>query len=352
MCNGGAERVCSIIANKLVERGYSVFVLSIFGTSDYNLDERIVKLPLVDNPSVKGLFFWLSAIKNIRKYFRKYKPNVTVGFLQYISFISYLASIGLNIPIIGTDHDAYERPNNFPFDFHTWFDKHFLPYFYDCLTVITPRDAEVLSGRFKNIEVLPNPLAIQTCKLRQLPSIRKKQILLVGRLDSYLYKGFDLAIKAFSKIEHKYPDWEMKIVGGGSQASKKHLMEIIRNEGSTSIIIEEFTHNIEKTFLASSVFLLASRYEGFGLVLIEAMSQGCVTIACDYLGRQKEIYGDYRGILVAPENIDSISSGIEKAISQHDNAALRISAIERSNYYSADNIILKWEELFARYSKI
>ena len=92
---------------------------------------------------------------------------------------------------------------------------------------------------------------------------------------------------------------------------------------------------------------MSSRYEGFGMVLIEAMSQGCACIACDYKGRQSEIIqNDSQGIICPVEDVDSLASAIERMILDKSyREKCQYNAIERSKFYSLDNTMDRWETI-------
>ena len=114
-------------------------------------------------------------------------------------------------------------------------------------------------------------------------------------------------------------------------------------------------------------FVLSSRYEGFGLVLIEAMSQGCAPVACDYKGRQREIINPSsvfpqgeeelsdavsggcvcnNGILCEPDNAEQLAVAIARMISDDKyRMSVQQNAISRSRYYSIENTIDRWEQL-------
>lgn len=146
-----------------------------------------------------------------------------------------------------------------------------------------------------------------------------------------------------------------------------------------------FVVDMQKLYAESSIFVLSSRYEGFGLVLIEAMSQGCACIACDYKGRQREILsptqdqasetrrstrrGAFRaqrgknlnletrnrkfeacdtGILCEPGNVEALAEAMAKMITDDEyRESIRKNVIERSNYYSIEKTMDRWEELLA-----
>jgi GalNAc-alpha-(1->4)-GalNAc-alpha-(1->3)-diNAcBac-PP-undecaprenol alpha-1,4-N-acetyl-D-galactosaminyltransferase len=93
--------------------------------------------------------------------------------------------------------------------------------------------------------------------------------------------------------------------------------------------------------------VLSSRYEGFGLVLIEAMSQGCACVACDYKGRQGEIItNDKDGLLCEPESVDALAHSMEKLMMDNEyRKTVQMNAINRAGFYCVDHIISLWEQL-------
>ena len=98
----------------------------------------------------------------------------------------------------------------------------------------------------------------------------------------------------------------------------------------------------------SSVFTLSSRYEGFGLVLIEAMSQGCACVACDFKGRQGEIIQDgISGLLCQPEDVDNLVQALDSILSDEEKrTALQEQAILRSRDFSLTKVIDRWYDIF------
>lgn len=124
----------------------------------------------------------------------------------------------------------------------------------------------------------------------------------VGRLNSWHVKGFDLLINAWLKIAPKYPDWKLKIIGYGSDVNRNYIKSLAKNINSNQFEILDFDKNIVEHYRKAAIFVLSSRYEGFGMALVEAMSQGCACIACDYKGRQQEIITNMENGLIAEAN--------------------------------------------------
>ena len=95
------------------------------------------------------------------------------------------------------------------------------------------------------------------------------------------------------------------------------------------------------------IFVLSSRYEAFGLVLFEAMSQKCACIACDYLGRQSDIITDgLDGLLCETYNADALALKIDQLINDNSlRLSLQTHSTDNLNRFSETNITLQWESL-------
>lgn len=349
LCHGGAERVGATLANGFANRGHEVFMISdLYEEVTFHLAEN-VKLLNLTAPSKNTYIKWLHAIRILRAYVKNEKPNVIIGIMELCSFVSKVACIGYNIPIIATEHNSFERPSSAPMGKKSFFMKYFVNKIYDKVTVLTDADRVLTQSHLRNVQVMPNPLCLPS--LTTIP-VKKNIVLAVGRIDNWHCKGFDVLLDAWGKIAKRYPNWKLQIVGPCRQISnKKYLLEIgAKWNCSNQIEILNFESDIQKVYEKASVFVLSSRYEGFGLVLIEAMSQGCACIACDYKGRQQEILQNSKnGVLCEPDNIDALSESITKVL---ENASYRSriqnNAIVRSKYYSLENTMDRWEKLLSQ----
>lgn len=138
---------------------------------------------------------------------------------------------------------------------------------------------------------------------------------------------------------------------GRKKASYNYLAQLASElDCANQIKFLGFKNNIKDFYQESSIFVLSSRYEGFGLVLIEAMSQGCAPIACDYKGRQKEILGsEENGITCDPDDVDSLARAICLVVKNDDlRHQMQKHALERSRYYSVEDSVKRWESLIAQ----
>ena len=374
LCHGGAERVAVSLANGFVGRGHEVmFFADLYEERTYVLNDAVKVQNLVPQTHNK-LKKWGGAIRFIRKQLKKDKPDVIIGIMPLCSIVARLASIGTGIPVIATEHNSYERPESAPMPFMSLLYKFVICRYFKKVTVLTNADKKIIGNRLRNIVVMPNPLALERIKAL---SQRKRIILASGRVDNWHYKGFDVLIRAWAQVVSgseflvSSGGWKLVIAGVWRSPETRSYLDGIAKECGVLDKIEYtgFVEDMQKLYAESSIFVLSSRYEGFGLVLIEAMSQGCACIACDYKGRQREILNPAQdqsletrnlnletrnrkfeacetGILCEPDDVESLAAGIQKMIEDDEyRESVRQKAIERSKYYSIENTMDRWESL-------
>ena len=341
---GGAERVAALLANGFVQHSHITTVLTnLFEEQTYSLDPKVNLLNLVKSNNNK-IWKWVSSFWLMRKYLKLNRPDVVIGIMESYSFLSWVTSLGLNIPVVATEHNSFERPPYAPLTPMNRFSKFILNKIYKHITVLTDADKLFIGERLHNITVMPNPLSLTP--IDSMPS-KSKTILAVGRLNDWHCKGFDVLIHAWGKIAKNHPVWRLQIAGVGKEEYKKLLQKLAwDNNVSKQFELLGFHNNIETLYRSSEIFVLSSRYEGFGLVLIEAMSQGCACVACDYNGRQREIItSEEEGVICTPDNIDELALSIEKLITDETHLRkVQRGAIERSKFYSLENTIIRWEK--------
>lgn len=351
---GGAERVAVMWANGFVERVHEVMVVSnLFDPITYQLDQRVIVRDLVSDNQRKWKK-WGSAFGNVRKALKEFKPDVVIGVMSTCSIIARMTTMGKGIPVIATEHNSFDRPSSAPLGKWEKITKFFLNRAYSHVTVLTEADRQYIGTRLNNVEVMPNPLALRPVEM--IPE-KKKVLLAAGRLDVWHTKGFDLLIRAWANVVSSLKSqvssegWRLQIAGTGSEESLQYLKQMCKESGvESSVDFLGFRTDIEELYKQSEIFVLSSRYEGFGLVLIEAMSQGCACVACDYKGRQREIItDDSMGLCCEPDNAEALTEGIKRMMEDEEyRKSVQLKAIERSKYYSIDNIMDRWEALLTQ----
>lgn len=132
-------------------------------------------------------------------------------------------------------------------------------------------------GALSNIEVISNPLSFQS---DQVSTLENKRVISVGKLSHQ--KGFDMLVDIWKSVNEREPQWEMHIYGARGTAYPLLNKKIEEAGLQNCFFLHGPDPNIKERYLESSIYVMSSRYEGFGMVLTEAMSCGvpCVSFDC------------------------------------------------------------------------
>lgn len=376
---GGAERVAVVLAGGFAEKGHEVLFASDKKRSDepfvYPVDQRVEMAKCFVSSSSgilgRGAFFFKSHFRiiykiiktiyrytisywKLRKVIRKKRPDVVLAFMHPTFLNTFVAAIGTGSIVIATEHNAFERPGSAPMRPRDFFFKFMASRIFKVVTVLTEADKVVIGTRLKNIRVMPNPLAFNPVNRQELAVGRRKEIVTAGRLDVWHYKGFDILIRAWAKIAKDCEGWRLNIAGQGGENALNFLQGIVKEcHVEDSVLFSGFHADLDLLFRQSEIFVLSSRYEGFGLVLIEAMSQGCACIACDYKGRQREIIrNESEGLCVPPDDIDRLAEAMSLMIADEVyRNSVRIHGVARSKAYDVSAVTDHWLNLFNELTK-
>lgn len=347
LTGGGAERVAAMWATGFASRGHDVTVVTYDAKGSpitYQLPQ-VVRHENIVSYYPSGVMRTLRRIILLRSFIKRERPDVVIDVIR--DYWKIASIIGLKCKKISTEHATYERPKNTTVPLNLC-KKIYLNRLYDHVTVLTQADKKVIGRRLKHVTVLPNPLAFQPAT--EMPR-KEKIVLATGRLDAWHVKGFDVLIKAWANIADKTDGWKLQIAGGSNGSGLGYLQKLCKDyQVSDTVEFIGYQSDILPYYQAASVFVLSSRFEGFGLVLIEAMSQGCACIACDYKSRQKEIMpSEDQGLLCEPENVKQLSQSIWSLIyDETKRKAMGVHAIERSSDFSLDKIMDKWDEILRK----
>lgn len=344
LTNGGAERVASLWARGFAEKGYNVYL--VIGDDKSPITYTVpdsVKIRSIASYKPTALVRYVDRIAKLRRLVKQENPDLIIGMLGRTLWAK-IASLGRRSMIVQTEHNAFERPDSAPMSLRMKFDKFVLNRIYEKVTLLTQADKDFIGDRLKNTVVLPNPLAFDPIKEDEL-KIKKNVILAAGRLDAGYTKGFDILIRAFG-VTRK--GWSLQIAGTGKPEDFKKYKALAKECGvEDRVEFLGFVNDLKPLYQQASIFVLSSRYEGFGMVLIEAMSQGCACVACDFKGRQSEIItNESEGLVCAPDDYMVLAQAIERVITDDElRYKMQRGAIERSKYYSIEKTTQRWEAI-------
>jgi len=192
-----------------------------------------------------------------------------------------------------------------------------------------------------NVSVIYNPIYEFPEKISDCTS---KRVIAAGRYASQ--KGFDMLIDSWKIVSKRHPDWELSIYGSGSR--KQLTKQIIKNGLQNSCTLNEAVININEKYAESSIFAFSSRFEGFGMVITEAMACGVppVAFACP-CGPKDIITNGVNGLLVKPESVKELAEKICYLIENEDiRKEMGRRARERAEDFKIDVIAGEWDTLF------
>jgi glycosyltransferase involved in cell wall biosynthesis len=209
------------------------------------------------------------------------------------------------------------------------------------LVLLTQHDANSWKELVKTV-VIPNSLPFYP---PHGSSCENKQVIFVGRLNEQ--KGLEYLIDTWAKVHRKHPDWMLHIYGDGEQ--KQLLSQMIKDTGLEHVVIvHQPTRLIMEQYLESSMLLLTSRFEGFALVIIEAMACGLPVVSFDCpWGPADIIKNGEDGFLVEYLNTDEAACRVCQLI-EVPNLRTEMGTLARRNIqrYERDAVMQQWINLF------
>ena len=153
-----------------------------------------------------------------------------------------------------------------------------------------------------------------------------------------------------NEILPKFPDWKLKIVGGGEIGMEMIKIKINQYNLSQQVILTGFRTDVDKIMQNSEIYMLPSRYEGLPMVLIEAMSQNMVCVSYDCISGPSEIIKhNYNGVLVKDQDqIDMVKQLTRVMEDEGLRQNLRKNIEGSLNKFSIDEVSQVWERLFEK----
>ncbi len=299
--SGGVARVTALKINYIIEKwNYEVHVISQDvenSESFFNLNNKSTIYCL---PKNKGEYkYILYHYNKVNALLKKIQPNVVIvcdnGFKGFMA--PYLVKKTENL-ILEVHGSRFE----YIFEKSTFFGKlkNRLKIFglKKFKKVIFLNNESAKEWNYKDPIIIPNPLPFQSTPTSNLNT---KKVLCIAR-HSY-EKGIDRLLKIWKNVSRVNPDWQLEIVGEETDYSKYLFKLVSLYQLENSVIFKKPVANISTSYLDASVYVMTSRFEGFGLVLIEAMSCGLPVIAynCE-IGPGTIIENNVNGFLIDDGN--------------------------------------------------
>ncbi len=210
--------------------------------------------------------------------------------------------------------------------------------------VVLSREDRGYWGNLPDIEVIPNAALFQSdgCS-----DVMNHRVIAVGRLD--YQKGFDRLIMAWDIVAKsgKFPDWRLDIFGQGEW--KGMLQQMIDERGlGASVALNAPTKSIGREYADSAMLVMSSNYEGFPMVMIEAMASGLPVVSFDFKCGPKDIIdNNVNGILVHNGDIKGLADAMMRLMGDEElRRSMSVQARRVVDTYSEETVMTRWVELF------
>lgn len=375
---GGVQRVVSVLANEMAKT-YEVDILCL--SDNYTIDRKLYNLNKNINVDINRsllnknlvakiygkigriindktgvlnnkkfidilaeIYFPNQVKKKIISYINDKKYDIVIGVEGVFSILLGMISEFITAKTIGWQHNSYDAYFK-TYKKYYWNQDELFRYYINKLDkyiVLTEHDKERMKKHL-NIDSkrIYNPLSFTS---KEKSKCSNSNILFVGRLVEE-QKGLDLLVKSFKIISENNEQCMLTIVGDGPDKGKiQHLVESLAIQNKVNII--PFTDHVQKFYLDASVFVSSSRWEGFGLVVTEAMECGLPVVSFNNSGPSEIINKDgENGILVENGNIDLLAKSILNLI--NDRQRLRCissNSISRAKDFNIEIIKKQWDE--------
>lgn len=361
---GGVERALTVKANYFAEHfGYDITIILTEGKGKplfYPLSDKIKVINLDINfedlwtcSFAKKIFVYLKKQRQYKKLLTqelmRIHPDITISLLRReINFINEIPDGSRKIGELHVNRANYRNfkteKSNFLKDIFAkfWSDnlvRHLRKL--DKLVVLTEKDREAWT-ELEYVEVIPDPLPFVQ---ESVSPLTEKRVIAVARYSHE--KGIDLLLRAWSEVEKRSNDWRLDVYGDGDTTSYERLIDelgIDRNRCK----LNGRTNDVEREYYNSSLLALSSRFEGFGMVIIEAMACGLPVVAFDCPWGPRSIIKDGEdGILAENGNPIALAQGLISLMQDDDKRNMMSSKAQvHVRRFAIDQIALQWKQLF------
>ena len=363
---GGAERIISEKMSYLADHfGYDVTVITCYqdfanNPNTYPLSPKVRQINL-DIPYFsqyrskypKRLWIKWSLHKRLRKELTQTVIGIDPDVLVGVSYFNADLVCGINcraakvveahesrlftLKLDGQSESAAKRL--FTRLYEWWYFRR-VEHRADTVVCLTNGDAN-LWHKARRVEVIPN---FSIMAVSRISDCNTKRVIAVGRLE--WQKGYDMLLVAWNKVEKRHPDWQLVIIGIGRLESQ--LKQQVTDLNLHSVHFIPFTPIISEEYAKSSICVLSSRFEGFSLVLLEAMRHGVPSVSFDCpFGPSNVIENGKCGFIVPADDISSMADKLCLLIEDEQlRHQFSTAALERAKLFDVDIIMSRWKQLF------
>ncbi len=338
--SGGAERVVSLLANKMSNDGHEVQVICLkVNEVYYQLHEKVkVVMAMEKSWNRFSELFWL------RRYLKREKPNVVIPFTEGVYCFTIASLLGTGIPVIASerlDPSAMTWKRNL-------LKRVLLPYA-DWLVVQTQTIKDYFPKKIQEkTSVIYNPVNDEVFKESETGitnplELKSNRIISVARL--FPQKNQEMMIRAFAKIADVFPDWQLVIFGEGPLRDSLRLL-IDSLQLTDRILLPGRTEHVIDELRKSKLFCLSSDYEGMSNSMIEAICVGLPIVSTRVSGTDELIKNGVNGFLVEIGDETGMALAL-KRLMQNEELMKQIGEANKrqASLFMLDKIVNDWISL-------
>ncbi|WP_419786698.1 glycosyltransferase family 4 protein [Pseudodesulfovibrio sp.] len=351
LAGGGAEKVAAVLSGEWSARGHQVGVFTlehaeVSGAYSLPAEVAVNRLGLSGNSSNKlaALASLLHRVRRLRSALRAFKPDVAVAFVSEVNVLTTLACLGTGIPVVISEHC---HPDYFRIG-RDWELLRRLTYpLADALVAVSDGVLDCFSWLRIPRRTIYNPTALfQVAPLLADPARTKRLVVAAGRLTHQ--KGFDILIRVFARLASEHADWQLVIYGEGPD--RESLEALIEASGAAGrITLPGRVDNLDRRLAEGDLFVMPSRFEGFGNVLVEAMNVGLPVVAFDCPSGPSEVVSDgENGFLIPAGDEDALGDAMRRLMADADlRSEFGSNGYAASERFSVDRITDDWDAIIA-----
>lgn len=342
---GGTERVGTMLANGLSEAGYEIVLASILYGDEpfFPINNDIKTISLFNSPG-RTLYRTPNIIYKVRRLLKEENIDTLIVVETMSVLFTLPAILGMSVKHICWEHFNF---NNDLGKKGRRLARQLAARYCDSIVTLTERDKRYwLQGTHHKSQITaianPCPFPIQ----EYIKEENTKIVLAVGRLTHI--KGFDMLLEAWIQVNKARPDWTLKIVGEGE--NRAELKNFIRmNKLTDSVQLIGNANDVSQYYKEAEIFCLSSRFEGFPMVLLEALAFGLPIVSFDCDTGPAEILESTGSILVPKNDISKLAiSLIGLMNSEKQRKVIGLKSKERAKVYQPQEIIDTWDSILQK----
>jgi glycosyltransferase involved in cell wall biosynthesis len=346
---GGAERVMTLLASAFVARGHDVTLLTLGDSQSdfFAVDARVRRVALGVNGYTTSTLHALRAniqrVRALRRVVRERAPDAVLSFMTSMNVLAILACLGSNTRVVVSERidPQSHRPEKL------WEILRALTYSRtDVLVAQTKQAADWFRNRLPRTQVvtIPNPVVPSDGSAVAESLVAGPYILAAGRLVPQ--KGFDVLLRAFERVAREHPDLRLVIAGEGPEGPALKE-QAARLDLAARVLFPGAVRSLPALMRNAVAFVLASRYEGFPNVVLEALANAAPVVATDCPGGPREILADGKhGLLVPTEDAAALGDALNRVAGDPQlRSRLSMAGEAALQNYRLDRVASTWERL-------